>query len=69
VRLLRAQEIDDVGERTGKPRHNSKCNHRGHPRWSRRASRCMASGESWLAWAVIQPEVPNSLTGFQDTAT
>jgi hypothetical protein len=34
VRLLRAQETDDVGERTGKPRHNSERNHRGHPRRS-----------------------------------
>jgi hypothetical protein len=36
VRLLRAQETDDVGERTVKPRHNSECNHRGHPRRSRK---------------------------------
>jgi hypothetical protein len=42
-----------VGERTGEPRHNSECNHRGHPRRSRRANRSTASGESWLPWAVI----------------
>jgi hypothetical protein len=42
-----------MGERTVKPRHNSECNHRGHPRRSRRANRSTASGESWLPWAVI----------------
>jgi hypothetical protein len=44
-----------VGERTGKPRHNSECNPHV-PRRSRRANRSTASGESWLPWAS-QPEL------------